>query len=105
MPNSTVFFSRLFDGVLMETKVQYAKELSSIILRLTGYKNGVNLADSVSGNFKIVVAMYDFGNLSGLRISALQAAIKSATVIFFLKHSIYLRIKEISTPLSGTVAG
>lgn len=105
MPNSTVFFSKLFDGVLMETKMEYTKKLSSVILNITGYKNQVNIADSISGNFQVSVAMYDFGNLSGLKISAVQMAMKLATMTFFLKHSIFLKIGEISTSLSGTAVG
>lgn len=102
MPNTTVFLSKIFDGLDVGIKQGFLKMLEELIEKSTGLKNSVQLADSPSTP-KVIVAMYDFGNLSGAKIAILGALIRAETVIFFLKYGSHvLWPKDVSVTLSSS---
>jgi len=102
MPNSTVFLSKMTGTISDEAKQQFLKMVEEQILYFTDLKNSVSFSNTVDSQPHVIIAMYDFGGLSGLKASAMGMAIKLKTIAFFARHSMLLGLSDISMPLSGT---
>ena len=100
MANSTVFLSKLTREVSDDVKEKLLKIVEDEIFSFAKVKSGASISSNVVGQPKVIVAIYDLGNIDCLKLPVMGSAIKLKIINLFLQNSIILNFFDIDVTLS-----